>query len=575
MSNDTIILGIHDGHNCGAALSVNGSIRAAICEERLTGVKNEVGFPARSIIEVLRLAGVDAKDLDEVAYASLFMHAPSYLSDLEPWYVVGSTDQKMDEKRRDPATLKLIFDQRRSERIAQATELLGVPESKVVFVEHHRAHAATAYFTAPFAHWDKPLLCLTIDGSGDNLAGTVNLCLRGKIERIAETPRHASLGKIYSRVTMLMGMKPWEHEYKLMGLAPYADPGRCDKAAEPLRAILGLRADGLAYEQKTALSMNYIYEYLREHFERVRFDTIAGAVQTFTEEMLTGLVRGAVLHTGVRQVALSGGVMMNVKANMLIGELPEVDALYIMPSGGDESLAMGACLDRYYDRTGDRDLNQSVYPNLYLGGEWAEADEVQAMDEMLAGRDIAVSRPEDMDVEIARLMAGGDVVARSRGRMEWGARALGNRSILASADDYRVVEKINTMIKQRDFWMPFAPSIRAESADRYFDNPKGIQAWFMNYGFRSKPATYPHLTAGSHPRDKTIRPQVVTAGANPGYHKLITAFEDMTGRGVVLNTSFNLHGYPVVYTPAQAIDVFLRSGLDHLALQRHLLSKRK
>ena len=574
MSKDIIILGIHDGHNCGAALSVGGRIVAAICEERLTGVKNEVGFPGRSIEEVLRLAGVRARDLTEVAYASEFMHHGSYLTDLEPWYVVGAADQKMDDKRRKPETLKLIFDERKRERVDQVVDLLGVKPDKVVFVEHHETHAATAYYTAPFAHAADKVLVVTGDGSGDNLAGTVDICSGGKIERIAETSRHASLGKIYSRTTMIMGMKPWEHEYKLMGLAPYADPGRCDKAADCLRAILGLRADGLGFAQKTDLSMNYCYEYLREQFERVRFDTIAGAVQLFTEEMLTGLVRGAVKHTGIRKVALAGGLFMNVKANMLIHELDEVEELYVMPSSGDESLALGACLRRWYQRTGKSPEPESVFTDLYLGGEWGGTDETRAMDEMLTQGNVQVSRMENMDVEIARLMAKGDVVARSRGRMEWGARALGNRSILAGANDYRVVEKINTMIKQRDFWMPFAPSIRAESAARYFDNPKKIAAYFMNYGFRSFPATYDDLTAGSHPRDKTIRPQVVTSEANPGYHKLISAFEDMTGRGVVLNTSFNLHGYPVVYTPAQAIDVFLRSGLDHLALQDHLLSKK-
>lgn len=574
MSKDIIILGIHDGHNCGAALSVGGRVLAAICEERLTGNKNEVGFPHRSIKEVLRLTGFSAKDLTEVAYASEFMHRESYLTDLEPWYVVGAEDQKMDAKRRKPETLKLIFEQRRRERIEQVADLLGVKPDTVVFVEHHETHAATAYYTAPFAHEADKVLVVTGDGAGDNLAGTVDICSGGNIERIATTGRHASLGKIYSRTTMLMGMKPWEHEYKLMGLAPYADPERCHKAAECLRAVLGLRADGLGFEQKTELSMNYCYEYLRERFERVRFDTVAGAVQLFTEEMLTGLVKGAVEHTGIRKVALAGGTFMNVKANMLIHELEEVEDLYVMPSAGDESLAMGACLRRFYQRTGRPPLAESAFTHLYLGGEWGEADETRAMDEMLTQGNVAVSRAADMDVEIAKLIAAGDVVARSRGRMEWGARALGNRSILAGANDYRVVEKINTMIKQRDFWMPFAPSIRAEAADRYFDNPKNIKAWFMNYGFRSKPATYDHLTAGSHPRDRTIRPQVVTPEANPGYHKLISAFEDMTGRGVVLNTSFNLHGYPVVYTPAQAIDVFLRSGLDHLALQDHLLSKK-
>lgn len=574
MSKQTLILGIHDGHNCGAALSVDGKIVAAICEERLTGNKNEVGFPVQSIKEVLRIGGACAADLSEVAYASNFMHWPNYLTDLEPWYMVGLKDQRQDSKRPGDSK-KVIFEQRRRERIEQVCDLLGVDESKIVFVEHHLAHAGGAYFTSPNNAPGKPVLCVTCDGSGDGLCSTVNLCEGTAIKRIAETDRHSSLGKIYSRTTMMMGMKPWEHEYKLMGLAPYADEARCHTAAEPLRAILGLREDGLGFAKKGEMSMNYCYDYLRESFERVRFDTISGAVQMFTEELLMGLIKGAIAHTGVHDVVLGGGVFMNVKANMLIGELPEVHSLYVMPSGGDESLSIGACLVRHYELAPADDFSGSVFENLYLGGGWGVADEMRAMDQMLAGTDITVSKPDDIDLQSAKLMAEGDVVARSRGRMEWGARSLGNRSILASADDYRVVEKINNMIKMRDFWMPFAPAITEEAAPRYYDDPKKIRPQFMTFAFRSKPETYQELTAGSHPRDRTLRPQMVTQQANPGYHKLITAFEELTGRGVVLNTSFNLHGYPVCYTPEQSIDVFLRSGLDHLALEGHLLSKKR
>jgi carbamoyltransferase len=575
MSKQTLILGIHDGHNCGAALSVNGTIVSAICEERLTGNKNEVGFPVRSIMEVLRIAGADAKDLDEVTYASNFMHNPSYLVDLEPWYVVGLRDQKMDAKK--PTTEhKLVFDQRRRERIAQVAELLGIDPAIVTFVEHHHAHAASAYYTAPVSGTVDKVLCITCDGAGDGLCATVNVCSGTTIERIAKTDRHDSLGKIYSRTTMLMGMKPWEHEYKLMGLAPYADPERCEKVADHLREVLGMSEDGLGFARKTEMSMNYCYEFLRERFERIRFDTIAGGVQLFTEEMLLRLVENAVKKTGIRHLVCGGGVFMNVKANMLIGELDCVDSMYVMPSGGDESLSIGACLSRYYERTGDTNFAQSTFEHLYLGGEWGAECEPAAMEKMLADRDdIEVSQPGNIDLAIADLLAAGDVVARSRGRMEWGARSLGNRSILASANDYRVVEKINNMIKMRDFWMPFAPAIIEEAQPRYYDDPKNIRPQFMTFGFRSKPETYQELTAGSHPRDKTLRPQLVTKQANPGYHEMITAFEEKTGRGVVLNTSFNLHGFPVCYTPEDSINVFLNSGLDHLALEGHLLSKKR
>jgi carbamoyltransferase len=178
-----------------------------------------------------------------------------------------------------------------------------------------------------------------------------------------------------------------------------------------------------------------------------------------------------------------------------------------------------------------------------------------------------------MNVAIAELLASGEVVATCRGRMEWGARSLGNRSILSPADNFRRVDTINTMIKMRDFWMPFAPSILDHSAPEYFSDPKGIAPQFMTFAFEAAKGGYEDLVAASHPKDKTIRPQVVTKDANPDYHAAIAAYRERTGRGVILNTSFNLHGEPIVYGPANALDVLQRSGLRHVALDDHIISK--
>ncbi len=566
------ILGIHDGHNCGATLVSDGTVVASVCEERLTRNKNEVGYPEKSITEVLRIGGVDAAELDRVVYASNFMHGREYLTSLEPWYRVGLADQRAAE-RQPKDYQKVIFDRRRQERIDQAARQLGVPSESIDFVEHHLAHLAAAYYTAPARPKGKPVLGITCDGAGDGLCATVSICRGSDIERIAETSRHASLGKLYSRLTFLMGMRPWEHEYKLMGLAPYADPERADRAAEPLRKLLRVSGDGLRFEQTGELSMNYSYEYLRDAFERVRFDTIAGAAQLFTEEMLLEWVRGCIRHTGISDIVAGGGVFMNVKANMLIAAMPEVTSFYVMPSGGDESLSMGAALLRYYQASGKTEFDASHLENLYLGGEFGVSDEEAAIEAARANGNLEVRQPNDMTGEIATLLASGEIVACCRGRMEWGARALGNRSILTSADDYRRVDVINRAIKMRDFWMPFAPSIREEARDRYFDDPKDLKPWFMTFAYPAKDGGYADLTAGSHPRDKTIRPQLVTRNANPDYHAVISKFEEKTGRGVVLNTSFNLHGEPIVHTPADALRVLLNSGLDHLALNNFIVSK--
>jgi carbamoyltransferase len=565
-------LGIHDGHNCGATLTRGGAIVASVSEERLVRRKNAIGYPRRAIEEVLRIGGVRAQDLADVVYASLFMHTASHLEDISQWYAVGMEEQIADARR--PAEYgRSIFESRKRERIAQAADHLGVPADRVSFVEHHLAHLAAAYFTAPRRDPASPVLGLTLDGAGDGLCATVSICRGNKIERIASTSRDASIGKIYSRVTYLMGMTPWEHEYKLMGLAPYADPARAEEATKPLHGLVGLSDDGLTFRLKTELSTNYCYRYLRGELERVRFDTIAGATQRFTEDMMTAWVRACIARTGIPDIVCGGGVFMNVKANMRIAQMPEVRSIYVMPSASDESLSIGACLSRFYETNHDADPRASRLGHLYLGGREDAASESTAVEEARRSLQLGVAQPPDMNTAIADLLAVGEIVAVCRGAMEWGARALGNRSILSSANDVRRIDRINQMIKMRDFWMPFAPSIKAEAAERYFAPIKGIDYSFMTFAAPTRPDTS-DIVAGTHPKDRTIRPQVVTEAANPDYHAVIDQFERLTGRGAVLNTSFNLHGEPIVATAKDAIRVMAASDIQHLALNGHLLSKR-
>jgi carbamoyltransferase len=564
------ILGIHDGHNCGATLVKNGVVLASVCEERLSRCKNEVGYPRLSIDDVLRLSEVSIDEIDAVVFASNFMHSAEHLLDVTPWYRVGIEDQKRDAQKTD-SYKKQIFNVRKKERIFDVCSHLGISESKISFVEHHTAHLASAYYTSP-VHYDEPVLGLTCDGAGDGVSATVSICRNNNIDRIAETDRHASLGKIFSRVTMMMGMKPWEHEYKLMGLAPYADTDRTNSATKVLKKILYVDTDSLTFKQKGELSTNYLYDYLSSAFREVRFDVVAAATQKFTEDFLIEWIRAAIEKTGIRRLVCGGGVFMNVKANMLIAQLPEVDSMYVMPSGGDESLSIGAALYYYYQNDKNHDYSVSSLRHLYLGG--SATDEVEAIESLKNDESIEISSPSNIDKHIAELLSQGKVVARCRGPMEWGARSLGNRSILSSAENYSRVDYINQMIKVRDFWMPFAPSICEESAYRYFNDPKDLKPWFMTFGYRANKDCYNDLTAASHPRDHTIRPQIVTKEANPGYHNLISHYESLTGSGAILNTSFNLHGEPIVYSAKDAVRVFLKSGLEYLALDNFLLKKK-
>jgi len=565
------ILGIHDGHNCGASLILNGKVLFSICEERLSRNKNEVGYPTESINRILFLSDIQASELSVVVYASNFMHSEEHLLNVTPWYKVGEADQEKDLE--EPSEYKaIIFNERRKERIQKVCNHLNLSANIVHFVEHHLAHLAAAYYTRPEDLFKEKVLGLTCDGAGDGISATVSICEQNSINRISSSNRHTSLGKLYSRTTMLMGMKPWEHEYKLMGMAPYADSERTEKAADIFRKILTVDEETLEFKNLTSLSMNYTYEYLRDSFEDIRFDVISASIQKFTEEMLLTWVKSAIKKTGIKKIVCGGGVFMNVKANMLIADLPEVEAMYIMPSGGDESLSIGAALEHYYQQKTTSGYVCGI-DNLYLGGVAPDIDDEDNLVNSLDNKAVLVSKPKDIEQEIAKLLADSQIVARCRGEMEWGARSLGNRSILCKADNYAVVDKINSMIKVRDFWMPFAPSILSESSERYFSDIKKIRPFYMTFAFKGNDETFSEMIASSHPRDHTIRPQVVTQSMNPDYHKMLVHYEKITGSGVVLNTSFNLHGEPIVYSIYDAIRVFLKSGLPHLALNKYIISK--
>ena len=571
MTKKNCFLGIHDGHNCGAALIIDGEVVAAVNEERLSRNKNDSGYPRQSIDEVLKIGGVQAVDLNHVVFASNFMHTRAHLEEISLWYPVGIKEQKADQSR-PKEYARQLFEIRRKERIEESINHLGIEIEKVEFVEHHRAHLTAAYYTAPTLNPGKKILGLTCDGAGDNLCATVSICKDNNIDRISKTDRHASLGKIYSRVTYLMGMTPWEHEYKVMGLAPYSDPKYAHAAAEPLRGLLRVSDDGLSFILNSEVSTNYCYETLRDAYERERFDNMAGGVQLFTEEILVEWIRGCIAHTGITDIVCGGGVFMNVKANMCIAALPEVTSMYVMPSAGDESLSIGAALDSYYRTTKDTNFSKSIIKNLYLGADKAE-EEKNVIDRAKSSKGFNVFKPQDMSMSIAELLSKGEIVAVCRGRMEWGARALGNRSILCAANDFRRINEINNMIKMRDFWMPFAPSIIEERASEYFNDPKNIHPKFMTFAFNVIEGREQDLAAASHPKDHTIRPQIVSIDSNPDYHSILSKYLNITGHGVILNTSFNLHGEPIVYGAKDAFRVLELSGLRHLALNNFIISK--
>jgi carbamoyltransferase len=558
-----IILGIHDGHNSGATLLKDGKVIFSISEERLSRKKNDVGYPKKAIEEVLNLSNVKPEEIDTVALSTKFMHPRDFFLNFD-WYKKGEKDQFLEQNTKKEKETYFL-EKRVEERKEEISNHLGISKDRISIIEHHLCHAATAYFGSPWVGEEK-VLVLTSDGSGDGVSATVNIAQNGKIERIAETKSKASLGKIYSRITYLLGMRPWEHEYKIMGLAPYADKKGQEKSYEVIKKLIGLDESGLVFENKTVLWTNFCYNYLKDNLENHRFDWIAGAVQQVHEELTLQWVKNAIEKTGIKKVVCGGGSFMNVKANMLLWELEDLEDIFVFPSCGDESLSIGAAYQVYADKKG---MDISPLENNYFGASFSDEETKKAIE----GSGYKFKEKEDINKAVAELLSRGEIIARFWGRSEWGARALGNRSILMAPNNKEKIRELNAAIKYRDFWMPFAPSVLYERQNDYLTNPKKIKSPFMIMGFRTTERGRKDLSAAMHPYDFTVRPQILEEEFNPSYYGLIKKFEKITGIGAVLNTSFNLHGEPIVWFPQDAIDVFKRSSLKYLAIGNYLISK--
>jgi carbamoyltransferase len=356
-----------------------------------------------------------------------------------------------------------------------------------------------------------------------------------------------------------------------MGLAPYVgQPGKAKEHARPFADLFEFDArNPLVWRRRKGVPSMYCgYDLIRKLLYRQRFDLVAAGLQQFIEDMLTQWVRNCVRETGIHRLACGGGVFMNVKANKEILTLPEVDELFIFPSCGDETNSIGAayCINAQEGLRTNGHVGIEPIGPIYWGRGFEDAEAEAAVKQYKGTSRIQCRYVEDIEHLTAQTLASGEVVARAKGRMEFGARALGNRSILARADSMQVVRVINDMVKNRDFWMPFAPAVLAERAEDYYLKPKPMFAPYMIIAFDSRPETRSKYSAGQHPYDYSVRPQEVREEWNPDYYRLLKYYEEITGEGIILNTSFNLHGYPIVYRPAEALDVLDRSGLKYLAL---------
>jgi carbamoyltransferase len=559
-----LVLGIHDGHDSSACLIKDGRVLLASAEERRSNKKNHAGVPKTSIKEIFRRTGVNPSDVDLVSLGcKIRTTAPEFgkkkrvykvmalASSLGRWQWATSLGQKMLGKLNNRQGL---YDFLKEMKIT----------APVVLQDHHTTHAACAYFHRP---WTEDTLVLTLDGAGDGICATVQRGSGSDLKLVARTPKfHSIPAQLYSNITLHLGLRPYEHEYKVMGMAPYGQAKYC---IDELKDLFGV--EGMEFRNYSGRSNARMQNLLHKRLKHQRFDNISAATQEVFEDLLIKWVKNAMAATGLKKIACCGGAFLNVKANKLIRELPDVEDLYIYPASDDGGTSEGAAILGYVQLCKQKGIEPKLDlpKNMYLGLEFSDEECLAAIKE---NSEIEYEKMDNVAERVGELLAHKHIIARFSGREEWGPRALGNRSILADPRDMGIIRKLNFAIKQRDFWMPFAASILEEDRDTYIKNCHP-RANFMIEAFDTKQPQGETIVAGTHPFDKTVRPQLVNE-LNPDYRDILRAFKRQTGVGALLNTSFNLHGFPIVGTPQVAIYTLLHSELDALALGSYLVWKK-
>lgn len=578
-----LILGLNAYHGDASAASlVDGRLAAAAEEERFNRIKHAAGFPGAALRYVFEAAGASPRDVETVAVAR------------DPWARIVS--KSLYAFRMPHLAASRMTVQGRFANIAQqSADALGVPvhQIKVRRVEHHRAHLASAFFVSPF----EEAALFSVDGLGDFASAMWGIGRGNRIEPMGSVAFPHSLGIFYTALTQYLGFPKYGDEYKVMGLASYAQPEFLDEFRKIVISPDGGRMDfelacqyfvhhrgrsDMTWDEGEPtigrLYSDYLVERLghaREQAEPIsqRHQAIAASMQRRLEEVVLEKLRTLQRKTGLRKLCLAGGVAFNCVTNGKIIEQTGFDEVYVQSAAGDAGLAIGAATYVNHQVLGKpRDF---VMEHAYWGPEFSDsvmAATLEARRDELQRQGCTIRRVEDQD-ELCRLTAAeiaqAKVIGWFQGRMEWGPRALGNRSILADPRRAGMRDILNAKIKRREMFRPFAPSILEEAAADYFT--QSYPSPFMLMAYAVRPEKRCVIPATTHV-DGSGRLQTVNQRQNPLYYKLITEFGKQTGVPVLLNTSFN-ENEPVVCKPEEALDCFLRTRMDLLVLGKLMVAR--
>lgn len=564
------ILGIQTGHDAAAALIVDGKIVADAAEERFTRVKNDSSFPLNAVSFCLEYAGINSEDLNAVAFPSGYLHSSMRVFFDIPKNQLPKENRAIKSKLKQ-TVLQYILNSKRTETTLPAYQkpITLSKECKIILVDHHKAHAGSAYYTSGLN--DERVLVVTMDGIGDTTSVSIWKGEANRLERLKSWGGEASLGWFYSNCTEALGWRHGSDEWKTMGLAPYGKPhpGALDgfhpvfKAGElvkPHRYVNGgswLDHSAYHYHFDDAYDLEPIVKKLgREDF--------SAEAQRVFQEQVNEIILPWLKRVNTRHLCASGGAFLNVKANQEIWYSGKLDTQWIYPNPGDSGLAAGAALCAYYGHHPKQ--KHQLLDDAYFGPEYSNEEIRQILDH----RGLQYEYVSNPSLAAAKCLSENKIIGWFQGRMESGPRALGNRSILMSPLRSENKDIINRCVKYREAFRPFCPSMLYEKSAEYLVNSRDER--FMVTSFSVRKEKLDKIPAVVHV-DGTARPQMVKQTSNPRYYDLIKAFGDITGEYVVLNTSFNVKGEPIVCSPREAIRCFFDTGLDTLFLGNYKIDK--
>lgn len=565
------VLGIGDHVDCGTALLEDGRILAAINDERLVREKMVFGVPRESIRTILELCKVRPEQIDLVAVGTVNQHlVPDYTDFRGGWFGlkrgrskqllfdVGSRLARFHDYL--PGLEQAYYLLRQPSYAKRRRELRRILREEfevhapVRFIDHHYCHATSAYYSSDFG---SEATVVTIDGGGDGVSAKIYDVTGGRFRELAKVGSYHSLGNLYSYITQICGFKAGKHEGKVTGLAAHGEP-----------VYEGILDSLLTHQDGTFVNVGNIFfhsalerleKLLPEHFDRA---DLAASVQQHAERLTLDFVRHWLRRTQHFDLALAGGLFANVRVNQKVHELPEVERCFVHPGMSDCGMAVGAALAAFYDREPRPLLDTRCLDDVYLGSEFTDSEIKRTLD--AAG--VWYERPQDLDAEVAKLLSQGAVVARFAGRMEYGPRALGNRSILYQPTDPTVNDWLNEALVRTEF-MPFAPVTLEEDAPRCYHGIAGAErtSRFMTITFDCT-ARMKEQCPGVVHLDGTARPQVIRREDSPSYYRILEEYRRLTGLPALINTSFNMHEEPIVCTPDDAVRAFKLGHLDYLAM---------